>query len=411
MRILFVCQYFAPEPGAPQARLLETGRALARAGLEVAVLTGFPNHPTGILAAGDRGRLFRRERMDDVEVLRTWLFATPNRGFGRKTLGHLSFMASAMLLGGARARRPDVVVASSPTFFGAIAGWVLSVRWRVPFVFEVRDLWPAIFTQLGVLERGWLVRALEFVELFLYRRAAKVVTVTEGFRKDISSRGIDAGKVVTITNGVDTVRFHSGGDAGEARRELGLQGKFVILYLGAHGVSHALGKILDVAGRWVDDPSALFLFVGEGAEKDELVSRARAAGLLNVRFTGAVPRERVPLFYRAADVGLVPLRDVPLFSAFIPSKMFELLSAGVPIVASLRGEPAEILDRSGGAVVVPPEDVTAIDAALRRLRRDPAERRRMAARGVEFVRRNYDRAALAMRYADVLRAAVREGRR
>jgi hypothetical protein len=278
-------------------------------------------------------------------------------------------------------------------------------------VFEVRDLWPAIFTQLGVLERGWLVRALEFVELFLYRRAAKVVTVTEGFRKDISSRGIDAGKVVTITNGVDTVRFHSGGDAGEARRELGLQGKFVILYLGAHGVSHALGKILDVAGRWVDDPSALFLFVGEGAEKDELVSRARAAGLLNVRFTGAVPRERVPLFYRAADVGLVPLRDVPLFSAFIPSKMFELLSAGVPIVASLRGEPAEILDRSGGAVVVPPEDVTAIDAALRRLRRDPAERRRMAARGVEFVRRNYDRAALAMRYADVLRAAVREGRR
>jgi glycosyltransferase involved in cell wall biosynthesis len=320
-------------------------------------------------------------------------------------------MASALMLGGARARRPDIVVASSPTFFGAIAGWLLSVRWRVPFVFEVRDLWPAIFTQLGVLERGALVRALEAVELFLYRRAARVVTVTEGFRQDIASRGIEPRKIVTITNGVDTGRFCPGEDAGEARRELGLQGKFVILYLGAHGVSHALGRILDVAGRWAGDPSALFLFVGEGAEKNELVSRARGAGLPNVRFTGAVPRERVPLFYRAADIGLVPLRDVPLFSTFIPSKMFELLSAGVPIVASLRGEPAEILGRSGGAVVVPPEDVTAIDAALRRLRQDPAERRRLAARGAEYVRHNYDREVLAMRYGEVLRAAARENRR
>jgi glycosyltransferase involved in cell wall biosynthesis len=411
VKILFVCHYFAPEPGAPQARLLETGRALVRAGHRVTALTGFPNHPTGRLDPGDRGRLFRRDRLDGVDVLRSWLYATPNRGLGRRTLGHLSFMATAVLLGGARARRPDVVVASSPTFFSAVSGWLLAARWRVPFVFEVRDLWPAIFTELKVLKGRGLIRALESVELFLYRRAARVVTVTEGFRRDIVGRGIAAAKVVTITNGVDTSRFRPGGDADEAKTILGLGGRFVVLYLGAHGVSHALERVLTVAGRWADDPATLFVFVGDGSKKGALVARAKEAGLGNVRFVGAVPKEAVCSFYRAADVALVPLKDVPLFSTFIPSKMFELLASGVPVVASLRGEAAEILDRSGGAIVVPPEDVDAIDGALRLLRRNPVGRLRMGERGAEFARREYDRKDLALRYAEVLADAVREARR
>lgn len=410
MRILLVCHYYAPEPGAPQARLSETARAWRDAGHDVTVLTGFPNHPTGILRPGDRGRLFREDRVDGIRVLRCWLYATPNRGFLKKTFGHLSFMTTSVLLGAPRAKRPDVIVVSSPTFFSVFSAWFLSRVWRRPFVFEVRDLWPAIFTELGVLTNRRIIRALEKMELGLYRAAARVVPVTDGFRDDIVGRGIPPGKVFTITNGVDTDRWRPSADPAADRRALGVEGRFVVLYIGAHGISHALARILDVAKRWRDDPEVLFLFVGAGAEKEALVGRAREAGLGNVEFRPAVGKGEVAAHYGAADVCLVPLRDVPLFRTFIPSKQFEILGAGRPIVASVAGESARILERSGGAIVVPPEDVDGIDGALRRLRHDPELRARMARDGRAFVRAHYDRRKLALRYADGLREAVRETR-
>lgn len=411
MRILLVCHYYAPEPGAPQARLAETARAWRDAGHDVTVLTGFPNHPTGILRAEDRGRLLREDRVDGIRVLRSWLYATPNRGFLKKTLGHLSFMATSVVLGAPRVRRPDVIVVSSPTFFSVFSARLLGRLWRRPFVFEVRDLWPAIFTELGVLTNRRIIGVLERMELALYRAAARVVPVTDGFRDDIVRRGIPAEKVVTITNGVDTDRWRPSVDPAADRRALGVEGRFVILYIGAHGISHALARILDVAERWRDDPDALFLFVGEGAEKEGLVRRAREAGLANVEFRPSVGKDEVAAHYGAADVCLVPLRDVPLFTTFIPSKQFEILGAGRPIVASVAGESARILERSGGAIVVPPEDVDGIDAALRRLRHDADLRARLARDGRDFVREHYDRRMLANRYAAVLEEAVAESRR
>ncbi|MEN8151475.1 MAG: glycosyltransferase family 4 protein [Planctomycetota bacterium] len=409
MRIALVCHYFAPEPGAPQARLEETARTWVRDGHDVTVLTGFPNHPDGVLAAADRGRLFRAEERDGIRVLRSWLFATPNRGVLKKTLGHLSFMATAALVGGARARRPDVVVVSSPTFFSVFAAAFLARRWGCPWVFEVRDLWPAIFTELGVLTNRTAIGILTRLELALYRRATRVVTVTDGFRENIVGRGIEPGRVVTITNGVDTRRFAPVADRAEIRDRLGVADRFVVLYLGAHGVSHALGRMLDVAARWRDDPSALFRFVGEGAEKRGLEARAAAEGLTNVEFLPAVQKDEVADLYHAADVCLVPLRDVPLFSTFLPSKMFEIMGCGRPVLASVRGEAAEILARSGGAVVVPPEDVGSIDRALRELRESPERRREMGRAGADFVRRHYDREVLATRYADLLSKIVAGG--
>ena len=396
MKIALLCHYFAPEPGAPQARLLETARRWSAQGHRVTVLTGFPNHPGGVLREADRGRLFREDRMEGIRVLRSFMYATPNRGFLRKILGHLSFMLTAVAIGGARARRPDVIVVSSPTFFSVISAYLLALRWRRPFVFEVRDLWPAIFVELGVLKNRALLAVLTALEMFLYRRAARVVTVTEGFRRDIVSRGIPEAKVSTITNGVDLALF-------PARRSDPAAGApFRVLYLGAHGISHALGRILDVAERFRGDPGVEFVFVGSGAEKPGLVERAAAAGLGNVRFFDSVSKEDVPAWYSSADVCLVPLRNVPLFTTFIPSKMFEIMASAVPIVASVEGEAAEILLRSGAAIVVGPEDVAAIEGALRDLRNDPGRRRSMGDAGRRFVSRHYDRAMLADRYAGLL---------
>ncbi len=397
MRILLLCQYFAPEPGAPQARLLETARTWVEDGHDVTVVTGFPNHPTGVLSPGDRGRLFREDWMDGIRVLRCWLYATPNRGFLKKILCHLSFMVTAFCLGGLRARRPDVIVASSPTFFSVISAFLLSLVRRRPFVFEVRDLWPAIFKDLGVLTNRRILAILEGVELFLYRRAARVVTVTDGFTRDIVKRGIPEAKVVTITNGVDPEFFRP-----SAERQAGSTGKFTVLYLGAHGISHALVRILDVAARFRGDDGIEFTFVGSGAKKEALVRRAREEGFKNVNFVSPVPKAEVPGWYGAADLCLVPLKDIPLFTTFIPSKLFEILACGVPVVASLKGEAADIARRSGGAIVVPPEDVDGIEAGIRALREDPARAAAMGRAGREFVSREYDRRVLARRYSRLL---------
>ena len=304
-------------------------------------------------------------------------------------------------------RDTDVLIASSPTLFSVIAAFVVSRRVGAPYVFEVRDLWPAIFVELGVIRNRVAIGLLEWLELALYRRACAVVTVTQAFADDIARRGIEPAKLHVIPNGVDLDAFRPEPEEAPLRAELGLGDKLVVLYCGAHGISHALSRILDVAARLQGDPRIHFLFVGEGAEKDTLVARARALQLGNVTFLAAVPREQVPALYRAADVCLVPLRAVPLFRSFIPSKMFEILACGRPILASLEGEAARILEASGAAVVVPPEDVDAIAAAVRRLAADPALRAALGARGRPYVAEHFERKRLAARYLEVLEGAAR----
>jgi glycosyltransferase involved in cell wall biosynthesis len=402
MKIAVVCHYFWPEICAPSARLLEMGRAWARAGHEVSVVTNFPNHPTGIVPEAYRGRSFMVEEHQGIRVIRCRTYATPNRGFLKKVAGHLFFMVQSVLQATPLLRGVDVIVASSPTLFAVVAAWVLSWRLGARFVFEVRDLWPAIFVELGIIRSPWIIRALEALELFLYHRSGAVVVVTRGFGHQIEGRGIDPAKIHFVPNGVDLELFQPGPPDPRLLADLGLSGKAVILYCGAHGISHALGRILDVAWRRRDDDRLHFLFVGEGAEKDRLVADARARGLTNVSFLPGVEREKVPSLYRSADVCLVPLRAVQVFRTFIPSKMFEILACGRPIVASVEGEAGEILEASGAALVVPPEDVTAISEALTRLADDPQLAARLAARGRPFVATSYDRRALAERYLRVL---------
>ncbi|MGH9365781.1 MAG: glycosyltransferase family 4 protein [Thermoanaerobaculia bacterium] len=402
MKIVFVSHYFPPEVGAPAARVSELAAAWAPHH-DVTVLTGFPNHPTGLIPAEYRGRWFAEERRDGYRVLRSWLYATPNEGVARKTLNHLSFMVSGFLTGAVKLERPDVIVATSPTFFCVFAAWALGIRFRAPFVFEVRDLWPQIFVELGVLKNRQLIRILEAAELWLYRRAARVVTVTRGFAEKIAARGIAAEKIFVIPNGADLERFRPGPPSASVRASLLAGGNdFLVLYIGAHGISHALERVLEAAQRLRGEPNIRFGFVGDGARKAELVRLAAQRGLTNVAFLPAQPRESVPDLYRSADLCLVPLRDVPLFSTFIPSKMFEIMACGRPILGSLRGEAGRILEESGCAVVVAPEDVGAIASAIRDLDQSRAACAALGVRGRTYVEQHYDRALLAKTYRQCL---------
>ncbi len=401
MRVLMICHYFPPEIGAPQARVSELARAWAGGSDQVTVLTGMPNHPTGVVPENYRGRIRIEESVDGYRVVRTWLYATPNKAMLKKTLGHLSFMATSFLVGLRPAGKADVVVVSSPTFFSVFSAWALARCKRAALVVEVRDLWPAIFVELGVLRNRPVIRLLEALELAAYRAAAAVVVVTQGFRDDLVGRGVPADKVHVIPNGADLERFHSPGADGTARVELGAEpGDTLVLYIGAHGISHGLEAVADAAAKMSGD-NVHFAFVGEGAAKERLEARVRELGLTNLTMLPGVARDDVPRLLGAADICLVPLRDVPLFSSFIPSKMFEYMAASKAVIGSVRGEPARILE-AAGAVVVAPEDPGALADAVRDLAADPARRAAMGRRAREYVAQHFDRAVLAERYRAVL---------
>jgi colanic acid biosynthesis glycosyl transferase WcaI len=409
VKILYVSQYFPPEMGAPAARVSELARAWAEAGHEVCVLTGFPNHPTGVVPAEYRGKLRARERWGAVEVLRTWVYATANRGIARRSLAFLSFAASSVVLGALdrSVREADVVIATSPQFLCAVGGYALARLLGVPYVLEIRDLWPQSIVEVGALPaRHPVILALEQVERFLYRRADRLVSVTDSFCEVWRRQGIDPAKMRVIKNGVDLRLFEPGPRDNEHRARLGLQGKFVVSYIGTHGMAQRLDTLLDAAARLRDDPEIHVLLVGEGAERERLVARARAEGLANVTLLGQQPREAIPGLVAASDLVAVLLRRAELFGKVIPSKMFEVMGSARPMVLGVRGEAEALLRDAGAGWVVPPEDPHALAQAIRRAKADPDECRRRGEAGRAYVRTYFDRDVLARRYLDELRALV-----
>lgn len=400
MNIVYLSQHFYPEMGAPSTRVLEMSSAWVKAGHQVTVVTCFPNHPTGVIPPQYRGRIFLKESYEGIRVFRNLVYATPNQGVIKRTISHLSFMFTSLFLSLPRLGKVDVIIVTSPPFFTALAALVMSWWKRRPFVFEVRDLWPAAIVELGVIKAKPIIAILESLELFLYRRASKVVVVTESFKEDLVKRGIPASKIEIIFNGVDPERFGRI-DALTVKKAFGFEGRFIILYTGAVGLSHSLQTVVSVAKNFREQ-DFLFLLVGEGAMKKSLEELTMQSDLKNVIFWPGQPREKMPEIYALADICLVSLRKVPLFQKVIPSKIFEILASGRPVVAALEGEAARLLERSGAALVIPPEDLHALQEAIDHLAKNEALRQKMGENGAGFVRRYFDRTDLALQYETVL---------
>jgi colanic acid biosynthesis glycosyl transferase WcaI len=367
VRILFLTDNFPPEGNAPASRTFEHAVQWVRLGHEVTVITTAPNFPEGKLFEGYRNRWYAVEEMDGIRVVRVKSYITANSGFAKRTLDYMSFMIAGFLAGLFQ-KRPDVIVGTSPQFFTVCAAWVLSVFKRRPFVFELRDLWPASIKAVGAMEESKMIRALERLEMFLYRKASAIVSVTQSFKRELVERGIDGDKICVVINGVDLDRYSPRAKDVALVEELGLQGKFVVGYIGTHGMAHALHRVLEAADLLRDNPDVVFLLVGSGARREALLEQAREMKLENVIFLPRQDKENMPAIWSICDVSLIQLKDDPLFQSVIPSKIFESMGMGLPIVLSLpEGEAAELVRASGSGVVIPPEWPEVLVETVKRL--------------------------------------------
>jgi glycosyltransferase involved in cell wall biosynthesis len=270
------------------------------------------------------------------------------------------------------------VVATSPQFFAAVGGWLLSALRGLPFVFEVRDLWPDSIVAVGAMRRSLALRSLEKLELFLYRRAAAVVVLTSAFRDNLLSRGVPDAKIHVILSGFDLSRYAPLARDGATAAQFGLSpGDFVIGYLGTFGMAHALRNVLDAAELVAGTPIK-FLLAGTGKEREQLVAEAQRRGLGNVIFIPPQPKEDMPRIWSLCDISLVHLRNAPLFGTVIPSKIFESMGMGLPILlAAPEGEASRIVEEQGSGICVPAEAPQALASAASLLQLDRALREKL----------------------------------
>lgn len=371
MKILFLSDNFPPETNASATRVYERAVFWARWGHDVTVITSWPNFPQGRLHNGYRNRWYGVEDMDGIRVVRVKTFIAANRGTLLRMLDFLSFMVTAFTAGLFQ-RRPDVVVATSPQFFAAIAGWILGVVRRVPFVFELGDIWPASIIGVGAMKKNLGLALMERLELFLYRRAACVVALTWAFKRNLTQRGIDPDKIAVVRNGVDLSRYQPRPRDEELAAQWGVSGKFVISYVGTHGMAHNLMNVVEAAEILRPRDDIRLLLVGDGAEREMLLTEVARRGLNNLVMIGPQPKGTMPKVWSLCDVALVHLKDSPVFAEVIPSKIFEAMGMGKPLMlVSPRGEAQEIIEEDGAGLWVPAGNPAALAEAFLRMRDEP----------------------------------------
>ena len=405
MKILFLSHYFPPEINAPASRTFEHCREWVKAGHEVTVVTCAPNHPRGKVYDGYRNRLFQRERREGIEIIRLWTFLSANEGFVLRTLNYVSFMLACILVA-PLLPKTDVVITTSPQFFNGLAGYFVSRAKRSPWVLEIRDLWPESILAVGAIRNKLLIKVLRWLEHFAYRKADRIVPVTDAFAAYMQDSGVPAEKIVVIKNGVELGLFQRDTSGEAMRARLGLEGKTVAAYFGTHGMAHHLETVLEAAQILAKDPRIVFVLVGDGAERSRLLELKNQQGLSNVLMLDQQPKEAMPELWATADISLVLLRKTDLFKTVIPSKIFEAMGMATPIILGVEGECRELVLEAGAGLTIEPESAVELAAAVRRLADHPDEAKAFGQQGYDYVCVNFDRRVLALRYIDVLRAAI-----
>lgn len=405
MHILFLTDNFPPESNAPANRTFEHARQWVASGHRVTIITCAPNFPDGQLFEGYKNRWFQTELMDGITVIRVWSFMTRNAGFVLRLLDFFSFMVSGFL-GGLRVRDADIIIGTSPQFFTVCAAYCLAKVKQRPFVFEMRDIWPESLQAVRMSNAGLSVRLAAPLADYIYRRADHLIVVTHSFKVYLQDRGVSGERVTVIPNGVDPDMFFPIPADISLQQELQLEDKFVVGYLGTHGLAHGLESVVEaarLAGQTDDLTAVHFITVGAGAQFDRI--KEIASDLDNFTMIGQVSRADILRYWSLLDASLIHLKASLLFESVIPSKMFEAMAMGVPLLHGVGGESADIVRTSRSGICFAAEQPEALLSAIRQISTDKDAYQQMKTSCLSSAQ-NYNRASLANRMADCLQGVV-----
>ena len=402
MKILFITDNFPPEVNAPATRTYEHAQEWIKLGAEVTVITCAPNFPHGNIYEGYKNKLYQKEMMDGIEVIRVWSYITANSGFAKRVIDYVSFAFSAFLVG--LFSKYDIIIATSPQFFTTWTAWGLSKIRRKPWIFELRDLWPESIKTVGAMKQGRTIEILEKIELALYRDATRVIAVTDAFKTNLTSRGIEANKIDVITNGSNVELFYPRPKDQELLERFNLNDKFIIGYIGTHGMAHSLDFIVSSIAN-IKDESIHFLFIGDGAMKQKIVELANSLALKNITFLDSITKDEVPRYLAICDISLAPLKKEDNFKMVIPSKIFEASAMQKPTLLGVEGQAQEIIEKYNAGLCFEPENEADFIQKVMLLKNDPANYHELQ-KGCIKLAEAYNRKKLAAQMLSIIQENV-----
>ncbi|MGH9503932.1 MAG: glycosyltransferase family 4 protein [Terriglobales bacterium] len=403
MHLAILTQYYPPEIGAPQRRLSHLAGRFVQAGHAVTVLTGMPNYPQGVLFPG-YGGAFSREQRENVAVIRTLTYPAQGVQFLPRLTSYFTFVISSAVMGSAFLPAPDYLLVESPPLFLGLSGYWLSRLKSARLIFNVADLWPESAVRLGLLRRDSLAfRWSERLERFCYRKAWLVTGQSKTILQDVQQRFPET-RLFHLSNGVDTRLFRPDNASASARSTMCGNGDFLAVYAGLHGLAQGLDQILDAAAMLKSQGGFQFVFIGDGPQKKALQSQASSRALTNVRFLDPQQSDQMPRLLASADALLVPLKG--FIPGAVPSKLYEAMGCGRPVVLMADGEAAEVVRKANSGIVVQPGDTPAIAQALRRLREESQLGTALGENGRKAVLESFDRNHIAESFMQYLQAEL-----
>lgn len=402
MRFTILTQYYPPEVGAPQVRLAAFARELRRYGHNVHVVTALPNYPSGVIQPTYKGKILVCEHIDNIPVTRTWIYPATGRNIFRRSLNYFSFVLSS-LFGLASVPRADILFVESPPLFLCLSAWLMAMLRRQKLCINISDLWPDSVVAMGMMRENILVFLARYLERWLYRQSWRICVVTEGMFKTLTQeKGVDPTKILFLPNGVDINLFSPQAPDLDYVYQNSLEGKYIFAYTGTHGYAQGLDIIIEAAKKIQNFSDIVFLFVGDGPEKNRLKSLVKKYKLRNVVFMDAQPPSAMPRIFALTHACIVPLRNLPLFQGAHPSKIFPALSCAKPVIYCGTGEAAELIRTAQCGFVIPPEDEHALATAILCIYNNPDEAVNMGKRGRALVQREYSWSIIVERWLDSL---------
>jgi len=406
MRILLYTQYFPPETNAPANRWDYFAKYLKEKGHEITVLTSYPNHPLGKIFDGYKNRWCSKESQDDLEIIRNWTYISSSRKFIPRFLNYSSFAFSSFI-NSLFLKKYDLIIASLPPLSVGFIGQKIAKKQKKPLVLDVRDLWPEAAEETGYLKKGWLYFYFLKKAAKLYHQTNTILVNSLAILEElVCSYGVPKAKIEYLPNGADLKFFQTDVDTSVIDKKYNIQKKFVVLYTGLLGYAQAPEIMIEAADVLRDKKDIVFLIVGTGPLEKELKIEARKLKLTNVIFTGLRPHEEMPQFVTLADICLIPYKNKETFKDNIPSKMFDYLASGTPIIINLEGEASSILLKSQTGILVKPENPQSLADGILKLYADKSLRGKMGALAKTYAANNFDKREISQKLEIILKTLL-----